>query len=143
MSFGNPSGNRQPETGPFRRPDPHESLEDAFLIRGDYPGAVVGDSKRHPIGNALELGGHSAVRSTVANGIVEQIPHHAAEQCGITGQSDLLGAARFHGDTALHRQQTGRPNALGQEIVEIDELRPQGNAVRLGARDEKHGVHQS
>ena len=31
MSFGNPSGNRQPETGPFRRPNPDEPLEDAFL----------------------------------------------------------------------------------------------------------------
>ena len=54
MRLGDPSGNRQPETGAVRFADPHEPLEDPLLIGRLDAWAVVRDPKHHVIGRALE-----------------------------------------------------------------------------------------
>ena len=134
MSFSDPSGDWQSQTGAVRA----RSLRTArkrVLIGGFDPGpSFVTRSITRPATRSS-----SAVTrpssSSVANRIVEQIPHHRRKQRGISGQPDFFGPARLTATPRWIRQHAGRPRALGQKVVEIQELRPERNALRLGARE--------
>ena len=76
MRFSDPPGDWQSQTGAVRDADPYEPLENPIVIGGFDPRAVVRHSKHHVTGRPFEFGDDAPVSLSVANRIVEKVPHH-------------------------------------------------------------------
>ena len=142
VRFGDPARNRQAETGPIRPPHPDEPVEHPALLIRRNTITVVGDPQRDLRARAFEAGRHFPARCRVADGVVQQVPYHLSQQHVITGEADFLFPTRQNIDRTLGGQHPHRPSGFDHQIIQIQELRPEGNTLSFGTREQKHGLHQ-
>ena len=69
----------------------------------------------------------------MSDGVVEQVPDHLPQERVIAGKANFFVASDGYADVPLLGEHADGANGFRDEIVEIQKLRPQGDAVRLRA----------
>ena len=147
MRFGDPFDDCQtqakaavlPRTGFI---GPEKALEDVRnrFRRDSHPG--IGNAQANALTLGFENRLHLAARRRVADGIVEEIHHQAAEQFLISAKLDVFGPAALDRDLAGGGQCLDGTAAIGQQVVQIEVVGLQLDVAGIGARQVEQVVHQ-
>ena len=109
--------------------------------RNAEAGIGNGDAKLRAVG--FERCRNLAARRRVADGVIQQVDHQAAQQVLVAAKGNILAGAAFQLDGARRRQRLHGAAALGDQVVEIELLDAQLDVSGIGARQVEQIVHQA
>ena len=98
VRFGDPSddGQAEPEAAILavaRLSGAVEALENAGRVAGRDADSGIGDAQLHARGAGFQRGRHLAAGRCVADGVIEQVDHQAAQQLLVAGELQVVARA--------------------------------------------------
>jgi hypothetical protein len=143
MCLSDPSGDWQAKASTARAGvKSHEPLKNSLALVGRNTRAIVSDAESDASGRASDCCFDSSPRLRVPDRILQEIGHHLSQEAVVANEGHGRIAARLHIDGALAGEQAKRSSAFRDEVVEIQGLATERDSLRLGARQEKHGVDE-
>ena len=130
---GDPARDRKPEPRAIGVPAPHESFEDPSSIRGRDGRTVVRDAEHGVAVDVVDVRSDATTHCCVSDRVVQQVGHQSVQQGRVSGESHFLGTPKGDSHTTLLRQDAQRADALSDDLVELDELRPQRESRNMSS----------